>query len=949
MAAPRARPPRPAPRRRPPGRRAGPHGAEQRLRPLPLRLGRRDQQDAGRHHVRHRLKQRSDWRPPLRQHHHLQQLQRCWGRANFDVPCQLELPHGRSNVSELLHRPEEEPVRGVLLEHDRCQVHQAAELDQPAQVVGCLGFLPSRGPGGKVAEFDNLGNLVAEYPPEPVLDLAPKGIAVNPTLGLMLTTDYVVPNSTFLPSSGIVTFNTVRIWNFTTRSIKQTTVLPDTNVGVLQVKFLPSDGQARAYVVGRYSGKIYLVTTKPPYTAVVALDLNTVPGLGPGSLPGQLDLAAGGLFNQTAMFYRVGFITLTGLGKVLYFDWTNYAAIVVKQVFNLPLIDGRPAPAPNSLRIDLCCGTQGSKSKDSYRFVVTDYSLDQTLSGPKPAATGNTVPLPQPYGLVQEKGTRKVYVFIFNATTIYIDPRFNLDFETRFSNKKYNPRGISMFPITAGGGPPGRPSSPRLPAAMAAAPALAAALASLLLLLLGPAAAQTKANNYYGHYLYIWAGEANKTQGDTIFVIGWNNALNGGHPYGSIITYSSFNKPGGEPTSMSLASLNYLMAGATAQSYYTGQTRNQSEVFFWNMTDAKYIKPLTSVNPPQSSSAQDFYPVPETGGFLVTMMGNAYGGPGGKLAEFDKLGNLVAEYPSSAVPTLAPKGIAVLTGKGLMVTTDYIVPNSTFLPSSGIVKFDTVRVWNYTMRSIIQTVALPDTNAGAFQVKALPFDGSGRVFVVGRYSGKIYLVTTKAPFTAVVALDLNTVPGVGPNSLPGQFDLASGGLFNQSATFYRLGFITLTGVGKVLSFDWTNYTSLVVKQVFTLPAIAGRPAPSPNSLRIDLCCGTMGPHSKDSYRFVVTDYSLDQTYSGPKPAATGNKTPLPQPYGLVLEKGTRQVHVFIFNATNFYLDPRFTLDLETRFPGKQYNPRGISMYPITAGEYAGERATNAGSIITVGL
>eukprot|EP00850_Spirogloea_muscicola_P016399 SM000132S26914 [mRNA] locus=s132:299324:301803:- [translate_table: standard] len=477
-------------------------------------------------------------------------------------------------------------------------------------------------------------------------------------------------------------------------------------------------------------------------------------------------------------------------------------------------------------------------------------------------------------------------------------------------------------------------------------------------------------NNAAGHYLYIWAGEANKTLGDTMFVIGWNNALVGGHPYGTIITYNVLNSPtGNEPGSMSLANFNYLMAGAGSLSFYTGQQKKpNNEVFFWNMTDAKNIKPLAPKNPPLSASPQDFYPL-ANGGFLVTMLADPYGGEGGRLAEFDNATNVIAEYPDVPPPGFCPKGIAVHTQTGFMLTTDYYVLNSTFnypTPSSGehqashqvsfasallclpvavlssapdprtmppvagIVAFSTIRVWNFTTRTILSTVTVPDAAAGLLQVKFLPGDSQAKALVVGRFSGKIYYLATKTGVVSV-ALDLNTLPGVGPGSKPGQMELITGRYFNQTAVLYKLGFLTLTGTGQVVYFDWTNPASLVVKQVFTLPVLEGRAPPAPNSVRVDLCCGTQGTGSPDSHRVIITDYSLDETYSGPKPVANGNLAPLPQPYGVVQEAGTKQIHVIIFNATSVYLDPRFKLDLATRFPDKVYNPRGIAVFPTTNG------------------
>ena len=73
--------------------------------------------------------------------------------------------------------------------------------------------------------------------------------------------------------------------------------------------------------------------------------------------------------------------------------------------------------------------------------------------------------------------------------------------------------------------------------------------------------------------------------------------------------------------------------------------KGQNDIFFFDITDARHPKFLSSTRAPNSSITDDFLALPG-GGFLVTNMGSASGGAGGRVVEFDKNLNLVAEYPA---------------------------------------------------------------------------------------------------------------------------------------------------------------------------------------------------------------------------------------------------------------------------------------------------------------
>ena len=130
------------------------------------------------------------------------------------------------------------------------------------------------------------------------------------------------------------------------------------------------------------------------------------------------------------------------------------------------------------------------------------------------------------------------------------------------------------------------------------------------------------------------------------------------------------------------------------------------------------------------------------GGFLVTNMGSATGGAGGRVVEFDKHLRLVAEYPatSPADGGFNPHGIDADFSKNLLVTSDFINPVTTLNVFSGDVELrSSLRFWNLRDRRITRTVVLPD-QAGTMDVKLIPGDPHGRAVTANMFTGLVYSV-----------------------------------------------------------------------------------------------------------------------------------------------------------------------------------------------------------------
>lgn len=89
----------------------------------------------------------------------------------------------------------------------------------------------------------------------------------------------------------------------------------------------------------------------------------------------------------------------------------------------------------------------------------------------------------------------------------------------------------------------------------------------------------------------------------------------------------------------------------------------------------------------------------------------------GRLVETDNQFNIIAEHPKdvkSNVNILAdnfnPHGLSVDWDKGIILTSDFIVPLSILKPSLGKITDNTLRLWNLADRSIISTILIPDVS-----------------------------------------------------------------------------------------------------------------------------------------------------------------------------------------------------------------------------------------------
>ncbi len=361
-------------------------------------------------------------------------------------------------------------------------------------------------------------------------------------------------------------------------------------------------------------------------------------------------------------------------------------------------------------------------------------------------------------------------------------------------------------------------------------------------------------------YLLVWSGDQARTAPDFLTVINFDEKSN---DYGKVITTVALPNPGAsgnEPHHVGLSSDGRVMACGGLLSVLKGQ----KEVFFFDVSDPTSPKFMSSADPPQSAITDEFYPL-SGGGFLVTMMGGAQGHHPGRVAEFDKNLNLVAEHPTNPPDDgFNPHGISVRPERNLMVTSDFICPSSTLAATPGGLELrGGIRVWDYKDRKIVRSVKIPNAG-GTIDVRLIPGDRKARAYTAGMLDDKLYLIDTKKG-TATPVFDFSSV--------------AKGGwpqLMRITHDGKRL-FITMNQAGKVAMFDTSSPAHPKLLKVLDLGKDSG-----PHYLAL----------TSDEKRLVVSDYFLNEDSAGK-----------------VHAEGDHKIHVAKVSASDLVLDSKFDVDM----------------------------------------
>lgn len=399
--------------------------------------------------------------------------------------------------------------------------------------------------------------------------------------------------------------------------------------------------------------------------------------------------------------------------------------------------------------------------------------------------------------------------------------------------------------------------------------------AAVLLLPLAPRSAAHERKDSE-KYLFICAGDQARTTPDFLAVLNFDEDSPN---YGKLIAKAPLPEPGAtgnEFHHIGLSADGKIVACGGLLSVL----KSQNEVFFFDVSNPRAPKFLSSANPPLSAITDDFDALPD-GGFLVTMMGGAQGHAPGRVAEFDGKLNLVKEYPENPpMDGFNPHGISVRPEINLMVTSDFICPSTTLnAVPGGLDLRGSVRVWDLHHREILRTIDIPNAG-GTIDVKLIPGDHAARGYTAGMLDDKLYLLDTRHG-SARRVFDFGT--------------LSKGG-WPQLMRITRDGkrlFISMNQAGKVAMFDISDPDEPRLLKALDL---------GPNS----------GPHyialTSDEKRLVISDYFLNE-----------------DSFGKVHAEGDHKIHVARISNKDLTLDPRFEVDFNAAFDSGPARPHGIAI------------------------
>lgn len=87
----------------------------------------------------------------------------------------------------------------------------------------------------------------------------------------------------------------------------------------------------------------------------------------------------------------------------------------------------------------------------------------------------------------------------------------------------------------------------------------------------------------------------------------------------------------------------------------------------------------------------------------------------------------------------SPHGLNIDFEKGVILTSDFVVPLSVLKPSLGVIGANTVRLWDLPTRTIINTLTIPNGN-GIQDVKFIPGNPEGAALASAVGAGQVWII-----------------------------------------------------------------------------------------------------------------------------------------------------------------------------------------------------------------
>ncbi|KAI4160391.1 MAG: hypothetical protein LQ342_005802 [Letrouitia transgressa] len=267
--------------------------------------------------------------------------------------------------------------------------------------------------------------------------------------------------------------------------------------------------------------------------------------------------------------------------------------------------------------------------------------------------------------------------------------------------------------------------------------------------------------------------------------------------------------------------------------------KQQDTAFYFDVSNP-YRPAFKKSNRALTAAVTDEIRAKPDGGFLITYMGSAAGTSPGRLVETNNNFDIIAQHPQDAASNanilaenFNPHGLSIDFEKNLILTSDYIVPLSILKPSLGIIRDNTLRLWNLASRSIISTITIPD-GGGIQDVKFIPGNPDSAVLATAVHLGQVWIIY---PFKT------------GDNGKQGKAELLYdlGPKARDTTAIYS----DITQDGKFIYLTITTANHIAALDISNLSNVKRLDNP-------DETQPTIGPHyikvTPDQKHIVVTDY-----------------------------------------------------------------------------------------------
>ncbi|KAJ9138992.1 Selenium binding protein [Coniochaeta hoffmannii] len=235
---------------------------------------------------------------------------------------------------------------------------------------------------------------------------------------------------------------------------------------------------------------------------------------------------------------------------------------------------------------------------------------------------------------------------------------------------------------------------------------------------------------------YFWTGSGDNLHKDFLATVSLDDDT-----FGTIIYLTDVPTSGNSPHHLGSSLDGKTLVGGGLLSLL----KTQDTAFYFDVSNPYRPKFKKSNRGILSSIVDEIRAKPE-GGFFITYMGSAVGTSPGRLVETDADGNILHEWPEDVGGLLnilgeqfSPHGLTVDFDKGLILTSDFVVPLSILKPTLGIQRANTLRLWNLSSRTIISTITIPD-GGGIQDVKFIPHHPESAALATAVHLGQVWII-----------------------------------------------------------------------------------------------------------------------------------------------------------------------------------------------------------------